>query len=175
MSPGQDAGSDIESQRATIESEFRTGSVPQGAGEPRFLTESDCEEARRILAGGGFTYLDPDTIEKVRAGGQPGDPLPPLAARPLIDGVTDTEVIITGKAPGQRVAVLFNHEGFPGIRFGHRFPRPSEELAEYATTWLQEEIQTGALHRMMRDQPAADGAGIVWTIWGSQSPHPGCP
>lgn len=167
MSPGQDADPGIASQRATIEAQFRAGSVPHGAGEPRFLTESDCEEARRILAGGGLTYLDPDTIEKVRAGGRPGDPLPPLAAGPLIDGVTDTDVIITGEAPAQRVAVLFSHESFPGIRFGHRFQPPSEELAEYATIWLQEEIQTGALHRMMRDRPAADGAGITWTTWGS--------
>lgn len=167
MSPGQDADPDLESQRATIEAQFRTGRVPPGAGEPRVLTESDREEARRILRGGGLTYLDPDIIERVRAGGQPGDPLPPLVASPLIDGVTGTEVIITGEAPRRRVAVLFSHESFPGIRFGHRFPHPSEELAEYATIWLQEEIQTGALHRMMRDRHAADGAGIVWTTWGS--------
>jgi hypothetical protein len=133
-----DADPGLETQRAGIEAQFRAGRVPRGAGEPR-----------------------------VRAGGRPGDPLPPLVAGPLIDGVTDTEVIITGDAPGQRVAVLFRHESFPGIRFGHRFPHPGEELAEYSTIWLQEEIQTGALHRMMRDAPAADAAGIVWTAWGS--------
>ena len=167
MPPGQDVDPDLERQRATIEAQFRAGWVPQGVGEPRLLTESDCEEARRILAEGGLTYLDPDTIERVRAGARPGDPLPPLRASPLIDGVTDPEVIITGEAPEQRVAVLFNHENFPGIRFGHKFQHPSEELAEYATIWLQEEIQTGALSRMMQDAPAADSAGIVWTTWGS--------
>jgi hypothetical protein len=51
MSPGQDADPDLESQRATIEAQFRTGRVPPGVGEPRVLTESDCEEARRILRG----------------------------------------------------------------------------------------------------------------------------
>jgi hypothetical protein len=33
-----------------------------------------------------------------------------------------------------------------------------------------EEIETGALHRMMQDQPAADSAGIVWTTWGATAP-----
>lgn len=167
MAARGDADPGLEAQRAGIEARFRAGRVPPGAGEPRVLTESDCEEARRILRGGGLTYLDPDVIERVRAGGRPGDPLPPLVAGPLIDGVTDTEVIITGDAPGQRVAVLFSHESFPGIRFGHRFQHPAEELAEYSTIWLQEEIQTGALHRMMRDAPAADAVGIIWTTWGS--------
>jgi hypothetical protein len=30
-----------------------------------------------------------------------------------------------------------------------------------------EEIDTGALHRMMRNAPAADDAGIIWTTWGN--------
>lgn len=30
-----------------------------------------------------------------------------------------------------------------------------------------EEIDTGALHRMMRTDPAADDAGIIWTTWGN--------
>ena len=54
------------------------------------------------------------TIEAVRAGAQPGDPLPPLQARPFIDRVTDTEMIITGRGPGRCVAVLLCHEDFPG-------------------------------------------------------------
>ncbi|HEY7429150.1 MAG TPA: hypothetical protein VH641_00290 [Streptosporangiaceae bacterium] len=167
MPPGQDVDPDIERQRATIEARFRTGSVPAGVDQPRVLTESTHAEARKILSQGGLTYLDPAVIEAVRAGAQPGDPLPALRAGPLIDHVTDTEVVITGDGRGQRVAVLFHHEHFPGIRFGHRFPHPSEELAEYAVIWLQEEIGTGALYRMMRDDPAADSAGIVWTTWGS--------
>jgi hypothetical protein len=30
-----------------------------------------------------------------------------------------------------------------------------------------EEIDTGALRRMMRNQSAADDAGIIWTTWGN--------
>jgi hypothetical protein len=29
-----------------------------------------------------------------------------------------------------------------------------------------EKIETGALHRMMQDPPAADEAGVTWTTWG---------
>jgi hypothetical protein len=32
--------------------------------------------------------------------------------------------------------------------------------------WLVEEIETGALDRMMEDPPAPDDAGIIWTTWG---------
>ena len=32
--------------------------------------------------------------------------------------------------------------------------------------WLMEDIDTGALHRMMDNPPPADKDGIVWTTWG---------
>ena len=84
---------------------------------------------------------------------------------PFIDNVTDTEVIITGTGAGRRIAVLFSHEHFPGIRFGHRFRRePGRETNE--RIWLKEEIETGALHRMMQEPPAPDDAGVIWTTWG---------
>ena len=91
---------------------------------------------------------------------------PPETARqslPFIKGVgDDAEVIITGHGVRQCVAALFSHQGFPGVRFGHRFT-PGDK---HAPIWLKEEIETGALHRMMQAQPAADDAGIVWTTWG---------
>ena len=62
----------------------------------------------------------------------------------------------------QCVVALFSHQGFPGVRFGHRFT-PGDK---HAPIWLKEEIETGALHRMMQAQPAPDDAGIVWTTWG---------
>jgi hypothetical protein len=31
--------------------------------------------------------------------------------------------------------------------------------------WLKEEIETGALDRMMQIPPAADETGIIWTTW----------
>ena len=74
-----------------------------------------------------------------------------------------SEVIITGTGSWRYVAVLFSHESFPGVRFA---PPPDK----HAPVWLMEEIETGALHRMMQDQPAADGAGIVWTTWGATAP-----
>ena len=96
---------------------------------------------------------------------QPDDPLLPTERQPFIDGVgDDVEVIIVGDAPPW-VAVLFSHERFPGVRFGHRIRAPSSELARYATVWLKEEVETGALHRMMRSQPPPDDAGIIWTSW----------
>ena len=88
-----------------IEAAFRHGWTPIGAGEPRVLTERDYTEVRAILGRGGWTGLDQATIDAVRGGAQPGDPLPPLQALPYIDRVTDTEVILTGTGPGQRVTV----------------------------------------------------------------------
>jgi hypothetical protein len=156
---------ELEPQRAQIEAAFRDGWTPHGAGQPRVLTERDHTEARRLLDRGGWIGLDHATIQAVRDGAQPGDPLPPLQARPYIDHVTDTDVILNGTGPARRVAVLFSHSHFPGTRFGHRFPL--EPYAEYREKiWLMEEIDTGALHRMMRDQPPADSTSTIWTTWG---------
>ena len=75
----------------------------------------------------------------------------------------DAEVIITGAAGHQpSVAILFSYAAYPGIRFGHQFSRPEDK---HSLVWLMEEIETGALYRMMRSQPAADGAGITWTTF----------
>src|ERR1700761_4525797 len=91
----------------------------------------------------------------------------PASRRPLIDGVgADVEVVIIDPGDeGHRVAVLFSHQSFAGLRFGHRFPPPSSPTARYASVWLKEEIETGALNRMMREPPAPDDAGIIWTTW----------
>jgi hypothetical protein len=153
-------------QRAETEDAFRRGWRSADDGLPRVLTERAYADARSVLSHGGWTGLDQATIQAVRDGAQPGDPLPPLQPLPFIARVTDTEVIITGRGPGRCVAVLFSHEDFPGARFGHRFPL--EPFAEgHERIWLMEEVDTGALHRMMRDEPAADDAGIIWTTWGT--------
>jgi hypothetical protein len=110
--------------------------------------------------------LDPAVIRAVRDGALPGDPLPPPERKPFITGVPDdAEAIISGSEDGQRVVVLFSHQHFPGVRFGHRFPPPSVEDIRHSTIWLKESIETGALHRMMQNQPSADEAGIIWTTW----------
>ena len=74
-------------------------------------------------------------------------------------------MLLNGTGPGRRVAVLFSHAGFPGLRFGHRFPL-EPYAQDYESIWLKEEIDTGALHRMMRNQPRPDSGGIIWTGWG---------
>ena len=152
----------LEQQRAEIETAFRQGWRPIGTGKPRGLTERAYAEARKVLDHGGRTGLDQADIDAVRGGAQPGDPLPPLQPHPYIDDVTDAEVIITGVGPHRRVAVLFSHQHFPGVRFGHRFSGYDRALEGIE---LKEEIETGALDRMMQSQPAADDAGIIWTTW----------
>jgi hypothetical protein len=127
------------------------------------ITERDYAEARRVLDHGGWTGLDVQTIDAVRDGARPGDPLPPI---PYISHVSDTEVIITGRGRGRRVAVLFSYRDCPGIRFGHRFP-PDHDGTEQI--WLKEAIETGDLDQMMADPPAPDRAGIVWTTWGDSA------
>jgi hypothetical protein len=159
----------LERQRAGIAAAFREGWRPAGAGQPRVLTEHAHAEARNVLGQGGWTGLDKATIQAVRDGARPGDPLQPLSSRPFIDDVSDAEVTITGSGRGGRVVVLFSHRHFPGVRFGHRFPLdPAAEGREQI--WLKEEIETGALHRMMNSQPTADDAGITWTTWGAPDP-----
>jgi len=162
---GRDGDSKLEQQRARAEAAFREGWVPVGAGEPRVLTERAYTEAREVISHGGWTGLDREIIEAVREGARPGDPLSPLRPRPYIDHVTDAEVIVHGDGPRRRVAVLFAHQHFPGVRFGHRFRlEPSGENRE--PIWLKEEIETGALHRMMQNEPVADDIGVIWTTWG---------
>jgi hypothetical protein len=158
-------GHDLERQRAEIEAEFRQGLVPADAGQSRVLSPAAHAEARKILDRGGATYLDPATIQAVRAGARPGDPLPPTERQPLITGVGDDVDVIIVKDAQPHVAVLFSHRDFPGARFGHRIEPPQGELARYETIWLAEEIETGTLHAMMRADPRPDAAGIIWTSW----------
>ncbi|MGI9005066.1 MAG: hypothetical protein ACR2FU_02515 [Streptosporangiaceae bacterium] len=167
MTPELPPRAELERQRADIEAAFRTGWVPQGVGQPRALTAAEYAEARKLITGTSsrLSYVEPEIVQAVREGAQPGDALPPRERRPFITGVSDNaEVILTGSGTVQRVAVLFSHDSFPGVRFGHRFTPPSDR---HAAIWLMEEIETGGLHRMMRAQPAPDDAGIVWTTWGS--------
>ena len=134
-------------------------------GIARALTERAYAEARKVLDHGGWTGLDHATIQAVRDGALPGDSLPALAAAPLIRDVTDSEAIIHGDGPARRVAVLFSYTPFPDIRFGHRF-RVESPAENREPIWLMEEIETGALDRMMQDPLAPDDAGIIWTTWG---------
>jgi hypothetical protein len=170
MTPRPVSQAELERQRATIEADFRAGWIPLplADGQQRTLTAAAYAHARRVIDSGGRTGLDRVTIQAVRDGARSGDPLPPTERTPYIRGVSDdAEVIITGIGSWRCVAILFWHEDFPGVRFGHRFPGPSDKGA---LIWLMEEIETGALRRMMRDPPPADDAGIIWTTWGANAP-----
>ena len=162
MAPGLDGEPGVEQQRAEIEAAFRQGWRAIGAGKRRVLTERAYNEARQVLDHGGWTGMDKAAIDAVRGGARPGDPLPPLQPRPYVGGVTDADVIIAGVGPQQRVVVLFSHRDFPGARFGHRFSGydPALERIEF-----KEEIETGALHRLMQSHPTPDHAGVIWTAW----------
>jgi hypothetical protein len=119
---------------------------------PASSAELERQQARiDALFRGGWIVDSPD-----RPAGQPEQRLP------FINGVCDAEVVITGDSARRCVAVLFNSQDFPGVRFGHRFT-PGDK---HAAVWLKEDIETGALRRMMRARPAPDDTGIVWTTWG---------
>lgn len=149
----------LEHQLTEIQAAFLGGWRAPGAENPRVLTERVYGEARRVLGGGGWTGLDEATVEAVRGGARPGDPLPPI---PYINGVSDPDVLITGSDEDQRVTILFSYRDFPGVRFGHRFPLDDPGLDKI---WLKEEIETGALDRLMETHPSADSTGIMWTTW----------
>ena len=57
------------------------------------------------------------------------------------------------------------------MRFGHRF-KPNwgsdAKLAEYEDINLMEEVETGALHHMMKNPPASGENGVIWTTWGAK-------
>jgi hypothetical protein len=73
-------------------------------------------------------------------------------------------VIITGTGQGRRVAVLFSYTDFPGVRLGHRFPPGLDGHGD--PLYLMEEIETGALHRMMQTPPPADTQPIITALVG---------
>jgi hypothetical protein len=161
ISGGSSAGLDPAVVRAV-----RDGARPGDHLPPPELSRVEYNFALKVISDGLLTGMDPGTIRAVRDGAQPGDRLPPPERKPFIVGVSDdAEVIISGDDSDRHVAVLFSHQHFPGIRFGHRFPPPTKNEIRYSTISLKESIETGALGRMMRDPPSADEAGITWTIW----------
>jgi hypothetical protein len=171
VAPGQVGAPEHERQRAEIEETLRELWAPPQAGEPQVLTEPAYAEARKAGAQRRRTWPDQATIQAVRAGAQPGDPLPPRRPGTYFDRGTDTEVIIIGRGPGRRVAAEFSHEDFPRARFGHRF-EPDPSGGHHQVARLMEQIEAGALHRMMDNPPPADSAGIIWTTWGTPNSDP---
>jgi hypothetical protein len=165
MTPEPPTQAELERQRANIEAIFRTGWVPEGVGQPRTLTAAEYTEARKLIteAVSRLSHLEPAIVQAVREGARPGGRAAARERKPFITGVSDDVEVLISHGAVQYVAVLFSHDSFPGVLFGHRFTAPSDKHAEI---WLMEEIETGALHRMMRVPPWADDEGIIWTAWG---------
>ena len=119
-SPPEDAR-DLDGQFAEIDAVLCGPWVPPDAGQSRVLAHDAYAEVLQSIKRGGLTSLDPATVEAVRGGAQPGDPLPPPPPDYHIGHVTDPAVIFTGSGQERLVAVLFSHQHFPGVRFGYRF------------------------------------------------------
>jgi len=149
MTPEPDNDLELERQRTDIETAFREGWLPLDVSKPRILTEHVYAEAHQFIDQRGGTWLDEAIIQAVRDGKQPADTLPPLRPDPYRGYITDARVIIIGSGPGQRVAVLFPPEDFPGAQFGHRF-EPDPPAAHQDAQRLMDQIEAGAVHQRPR-------------------------
>jgi hypothetical protein len=160
-------GIGIEEQRDRLQGAFVHGWVSPARG-PVTFTEDELARLDQVSQHGGWLYKhEQEHLRRLRAGGRRGDPLPaaPASREPFIDGTgEDFEVQIATTAQQTNVVVLFSHERWPGIRFGHRFP-PPDRADGYERIWLKEEIETGALDRMMKGDPTPDSDGVIWTDW----------
>jgi hypothetical protein len=160
--------SDLGEQHRRLEEVFVHGWVTPARG-PVTFNEDDLTRIERVRDHGGWlNEQEHEYLEWLRAGGRRGDPLPaaPAKRRPFIAGIADNfEVRIASTGDHANVVVLFSHEHWPGVRFGHRFPSP-DEADGYEEIWLMEEVETGGLGRLMGRHPTPDGDGIVWTDWG---------
>jgi hypothetical protein len=160
-------GAALEAQRREFDEAFRSDQVASGAGQPRILTSEQYDRVRSILELGGWHAPDEALFDAVRGGAQPGDAIPPYRPVPIFRGVHDIQVRVVGEGENGRVAVFFSHEDFPEVLFAYRCKPPGDD--RYELVWLQEELATGALHRMMRyDTPVSAEDGLIWTrLYGS--------
>ncbi len=122
---------------------------------PRTLTQDGLDRATRFLqGGGGWTSIPPSLIHAVREGATVGSQYP---AEPFIHRLLDVKVEEVATEAEPQLVLYFSHTDFPGVRFGYHFTSPADELHG-----LQEEIETGAVHRFMKNAPIADSDGITW-------------
>jgi hypothetical protein len=160
----------IEEQRDRLEGAFVHGWVTPARGQVTF-SEGQLARLDHVAQHGGWTNKDEsEYLRRLRAGGRRGDPLPPAPAirEPYINGLgEDFEFQIATHAGQASVVVLFSHQQWPGIRFGHRFP-PPRQADGYEAIWLKEEVETGALNRLMNSDPSPDDAGVIWTDWANR-------
>jgi hypothetical protein len=159
------AGVSIEEQRDRLERVFVDGLITPARGPVNF-NEDQLARLDRVNQHGGWLNRDEhEYLQRLRAGGRRGEPLPaaPATREPYIDGIgEDFEIRIATQAEQVAVVILFSHERWPGIRFGHRFPPPNQADG-YEDIWLKEEVETGALSRLMDREPRPDDDGVIWT------------
>jgi hypothetical protein len=164
-------GSELCEQQCRIREAFVHGRVTPARGPVAFNKEqfARLERIRSTVNGSWLVSAhEYEYLKRFEAGGRPGDPLPaaPAKREPFITGIADDfDVRIAGTGDHAHVVVLFSHQHWPGVRFGHRFPPPAEADG-YEDIWLKEAIETGGLYRLMDRHPNPDGDGIVWTDWG---------
>jgi hypothetical protein len=163
--------SDLCEQHRRIKEAFVYGRVTPARGPVAFNKEqlARLERVRGTVTGSWLvSEHEYEYLGRLEAGGRLGDPLPaaPAKREPFITGIADDfEVRIASTGDHANVVVLFSHEHWPGVRFGHRFP-PPDEADGYEDIWLKEAVETGGLGRLMGRHPNPDGDGIVWTDWG---------
>lgn len=161
-------GGDLREQQRRLERAFVHGWVSPARGQV-ILSEDQLTRIERVRDRGGWLNAqEHEHLERLRPGGRRGDPLPaaPAIRQPFISGIAeDFEVRIAGAGDHASVVVLFSHEHWPGVRFGHRFP-PPDQADGYGEIWLMEEVETGGLGRLMGRRPSPDDDGITWTDWG---------
>jgi hypothetical protein len=157
----------LREQRRRLEKSFLKGWVTPARG-PVVFSEDDVARIEQVRDHGGWlNKQEHEYLQQLRAGGLLGDPLPgaPATRRPFIDGMADDfEVRIEGAGDSANVVIVFSHADHPGVRFGHRFPAPDEADGS-EDIWLMEEVETGALGRLLGRHPSPDSDGIVWTDW----------
>ena len=94
---------------------------------PVIFSEEKLARLDQVREHGGWLNKDElEYLQRLQAGGRRGDPLPaaPASREPFINGIgEDFEVRMARTAEHANVVVLFSHEQWPGIRFGHRFHR----------------------------------------------------
>lgn len=159
---------DLSEQLRRLRSAFVDGWVTP-ARAPVTFDEAQLARIEHVRDHGGWlNRYEMEYLDRLRGGARCGDPLPaaPTRREPYVNGFGDDfDVRTAGSGESAHVVIVFSHELWPGVRFGHRFPPPIEADG-YEAIWLKEEVETGALARQMHQHPQPDDDGIIWTSWG---------
>ncbi len=163
-------GISIDEQCDRLKKAFVDGWVTPARG-PVSFNEDELARLDEVSEHEGWLNREElEYLQRLQARGRRGDPLPaaPASREPFINGIGEDFEVRIARTPGQaNVVILSSHERWPGIRFGHRFP-PPDKADGYEDIWLKEEIETGALGRLMDRVPSPDRDGVIWTDWANR-------